>query len=88
MKTLKKSRDFSAARCPILPLLNKKAKKANKKLPNVVDLYKPYFNSTDDSSDVFIAVYRSFLSDRMTFGLETRVLIAMFSTFHALLKVQ
>lgn len=85
MKTLKKSRDFSAARCPILPLLNRKA---NKELPHVVDLYKPYFYSTDDSSDVFIAVYRSFLSDRMTFGLETRVLIAMFSTFHALLKVQ
>lgn len=83
MKILKWSRGFSAARCPILPLLNRKA---NKELPQVVDLYKSHFNSTDDSSDIFLAVYRSFLSDRMKFGLETRVQIAVFSTFHAMLS--
>lgn len=73
MKILKWSRDFSTARCPILPLLNRKANKS-------------HFNSPDDSSDVFLAVYRSFLSDKMKLGLETRVQIAVFSTFHAMLS--
>ena len=55
--------------------------RTSKELPQVVGLYKPHFILAADSSDTFIAVHKGFPSDRMKFGLETRVQIAVFSTF-------
>ena len=56
-------------------------KETSKELPQVVGLYKPHFSSAADSSDTFLAVHKDFPSDRMKFGLETRVQIAVFSNF-------
>ena len=77
------SRDFSTATGPHDCFFRGRT---SKKLPQVVGLYKPPFSSAADSSDILLAVHKGFPSDRMKFGLETRVQIAVFSTFQNMLS--
>ena len=72
------SRDFSTATGPYDHFFTWRT---SKELPQVVGVYKPHFSSAADSSDIFLAVHKDFPSDRMKFGLETRVQIAVSSNF-------